>query len=141
VPRRAPENRARLDSDRGEPLPTPAAPSESEARGGRALADATSERAEKSASAHDGAAARSKSRAAPAPRLGTAHGQREASWVTHTTFERRNERPDDVIRIRYDSRDNLIASGVIRVPAPPRIDPFPASEQARFVPDPPPLRY
>ncbi len=83
--------------------------------------------------------------AAPATRLGTAHGQRETSWVSRTQFERAQSQPDEIIQIRYDSRDNLIASGVIRVPVPrqhmPRIDPFPASEQATYVPDPPPLRH
>jgi hypothetical protein len=49
-----------------------------------------------------------------------------------------------VIRIRYDSRENLVALGVIpapyRPPLPPQADPFPQSEQARYVADPPPQR-
>lgn len=81
--------------------------------------------------------------AMPAPKLGTGHGQRESSVVARTSFERRQQRPDEIIRIRYDSRENLIAAGVIPQPAPyPRPDaiPFPLSEQASYVPDPPPLR-
>lgn len=79
--------------------------------------------------------------AAPAARLGTGHGAREASWVSQTIFERQQTRPDDIVRIRYDSVENLIASGVIRAPALPGPDPFPASYQASYVPDPPARRY
>ena len=88
--------------------------------------------------------------AAPAPMqtpsLGTAHGRREDSYVGRTAFQRARSTPDEVIRIRYDSRENLVASGVITVP-PPRWpqpgmpSPFPQSEaNAGFVPD-PPSRY
>ena len=79
-----------------------------------------------------------------ATRLGTGHGERESSWVTTTRFERARQQPDEVILIRYDSRENLVALGVIpmpyRPPLLPKADPFPQSEQARYVPDPPPLR-
>ncbi len=82
---------------------------------------------------------------APAARLGTAHGARETAWVSQTVFARQQAHPDDIVRIRYDSKENLIASGVMRpavVPLPwPPADPFPASEQATYVPDPPPRRY
>ena len=73
------------------------------------------------------------------PALGTAHGEREYSYVERTTFERLHPYPDEVIHIRYDSRENLIAMGVIRAPRyypSPRPDPFPGSET--YVPDPPP---
>lgn len=76
--------------------------------------------------------------ASAAPRLGTGHGAREGSWVGHTTFERRSARPDEVIRIRYDSRVNLIAMGVL----PPDMEPvaqphpFPGSRRGRYAPDP-----
>lgn len=76
--------------------------------------------------------------ASPAPRLGTGHGEREGSWVGHTSFERRSARPDEVIRIRYDSRINLIAMGVL----PPDMEPvaqphpFPGSRRLRYAPDP-----
>jgi len=67
-------------------------------------------------------------------RLGTGHGEREYAPTTQTTFDRASERPNELVRIRYDSRDNLISLGVIRPrPAPPVTpEPFPP----RFVPDP-----
>jgi hypothetical protein len=79
---------------------------------------------------------------APATRLGTGHGQREDSYVEHTDFERANSRPDELIRIRYDSYANLLAMGVIRRPCLPPVtpEPFPDSPLAGYVPDPPPLR-
>jgi hypothetical protein len=74
--------------------------------------------------------------ALPAPKLGTGHGARETSVVSHTSFARLQSQPNEVIRIRYDSRENLIASGVIREPVAhnPMPDPFP---QSSYVPDPP----
>jgi hypothetical protein len=80
-------------------------------------------------------------RPAPAPRLGTGHGEREASRVGHTAFERNSSRPDEVLRIRYDSRENLIAMGVIPGAAPqPLPNPFPEAPLSRYVPDPPSYR-
>ena len=69
-----------------------------------------------------------------ADRLGTGHGEREYAPTTHTTFERASDRPNEVLRIRYDSHDNLVALGVIRPWRAQRVtpDPFPSS----FVPDP-----
>ena len=74
-----------------------------------------------------------------ASKLGTGHGEREYSWVQRTGFERRSDQPDEIIRIRYDSLDNLLATGVIRGTAPPASwpEPFPDSPLARYVPDPP----
>jgi hypothetical protein len=79
---------------------------------------------------------------APAPKLGTGHGQRETSYVTNTQFTRLQAQPNEIIRIRYDSRENLVAMGVIRdrMPQPPVLNPFPESPTARFVPDPPAYR-
>ena len=67
-------------------------------------------------------------------RLGTGHGEREYAPTTHTSFERASDRPNEVVRIRYDSHDNLVALGVIRPrrAAPAMPEPFPAG----FVPDP-----
>ena len=102
------------------------------------------QRSEKSAS---GAAAADHSResataGAPAPseRLGTGHGERETSWVRNTQFERASRTPDEVVALRYDSFENLVAAGVIprRWPEPrgnPR--PFPEAPLAGYVPDPP----
>jgi hypothetical protein len=73
------------------------------------------------------------------PSLGTGHGRRETSVVYQTQFERESPRPNEVIRIRYDSRDNLIAMGVIKPqpqPRPRQVDPFPESPRMGYVPDP-----
>jgi hypothetical protein len=77
---------------------------------------------------------------ASAPKLGTGHGEREYSYVNYTEFARLQPQPNEVIRIRYDSIDNLLAMGVIKRPRPvfPNINPFPGSpQQQQFVPDPP----
>lgn len=68
-------------------------------------------------------------------RLGTGHGASETSPVATTSFERAHARPDQIIAIRYDRRENLVAMGVISEGNPPR--PFPRSASAGFVPDPP----
>jgi hypothetical protein len=72
------------------------------------------------------------------PRLGTGHGRSETSRVTYTEFERARNTPDEIVTLRYDSRENLIAMGAIPRPRPlPAVPaPFPNSEQG-FVPDPP----
>lgn len=73
------------------------------------------------------------------PKLGTGHGEREYSYVTDTQFQRLQSEPNEVIRIRYDSYENLVAQGVIRAPRPrpPLPEPFPDSQGRQFVPDPP----
>jgi hypothetical protein len=83
-------------------------------------------------------------RSAPRPRseyaqpddrkLGTGHGEREYSPTTETRFERASSSPSEIVQVRYDSVQNLIAAGVIQRPRPvvPRQpDAFPS-----FVPDP-----
>lgn len=85
-----------------------------------------------------GAAAPSASRgaeaAAPVEKsLGTGHGRSESAHARYATFERESDTPTEVITIYYDSRENLVARGIIppaRTPAP---HPFPNG----FVPDPP----
>jgi hypothetical protein len=74
-----------------------------------------------------------------APKLGTGHGEREYSYVNHTEFARLQNQPNEVIHIRYDSLDNLLAMGVIRRgrPLPPNVNAFPASPSPGYVPDPP----
>jgi hypothetical protein len=78
---------------------------------------------------------------APAPeaKLGTGHGERESSYVSRTDFERMQSQPNEVIHIRYDSLDNLIAMGIVARPRQswPGVDPFPASPNRGYVPDPP----
>ena len=100
-----------------------------------------SERSEAPATADAGGAAAKRSAPAPAEKLGTGHGRRESSWVTHTEFERAQTGPDELIELHYDSRENLVALGVIPSyrPAPHHPRPFPESPDDRlgFVPDPP----
>jgi hypothetical protein len=71
---------------------------------------------------------------AVAQSIGTAHGQREHSQVNQTHFERASRHPAEIVSLRYDRRENLIALGVIAShpmrPRHPR--PFPGG----FVPDP-----
>jgi hypothetical protein len=73
-------------------------------------------------------------------KLGTAHGAREWSVVSVTTFERATPYPQSVRQIQYDTYANLVACGVI--PAPRREDrpprPFPLNPDGEgYVPDPP----
>jgi hypothetical protein len=71
-------------------------------------------------------------------RLGTGHGEREYSYVSRTDFDRLSSEPNEVIRIRYDSLQNLMAMGIVRRPRPAPVgaDPFPASDR-QYVADPP----
>jgi hypothetical protein len=91
-----------------------------------------------SAGAHS-SAQQSRLAAAAAPKLGTGHGEREASYVVDTTFRRMQDEPNEVIRIRYDSLEHLMALGIIPAPAPGPggPNPFPGSRDGHFVPDPP----
>ena len=70
-------------------------------------------------------------KASPAPSLGTGHGRGETSYARRVEFERESATPNEVIALRYDSRENLVAQGVIPERRG-RPDPFPAA----FVPDP-----
>jgi hypothetical protein len=76
-----------------------------------------------------------RSSAAPRPeeKLGTGHGEREASQVTWTDFRRASENPSELISIYYDSRANLIARGIIPGRSQAAPNPFPGF---RFAPDP-----
>ena len=69
-----------------------------------------------------------------AERLGTGHGEREYAPTRYTAFERAGSSPGEVLSLRYDSRDNLAARGIIPRPYPytPEPRPFPGG----FVPDP-----
>jgi hypothetical protein len=74
----------------------------------------------------------------PAPKLGTGHGEREYAYVNHTEFSRMQTQPNEVIRIHYDSLENLLAMGIVKRPRPmpPTANPFPASPDQQYVPDP-----
>ncbi len=78
-------------------------------------------------------------RAALEPKLGTGHGEREYSPVGHTVFVRMQPQPNEVIRIRYDSLENLLAMGIVKRqrPMPPSANPFPGGPGDSYVPDPP----
>lgn len=103
----------------------------------------TSMRAERSAPPSPAAPAPSPSplaqSAAPQERLGTAHGRVEWSVSTTTMFDRMPE-PVAVMALRYDSRENLVAMGVLPPsrPVAQAPQPFPLSPSTvRYVPDPP----
>ncbi len=69
----------------------------------------------------------------PEEKLGTGHGEREASQASWTDFRRASSSPAEMIAVYYDSRANLIARGII-APAPrAEPNPFPGF---RFAPDP-----
>ena len=81
-------------------------------------------------------AAESQAAAAPSTRqaLGTSHGPRESSQVVRTNFERASSQPDEIVTLRYDRRENLIALGVL--PPPPAWPRDPVAFPSGFVPDP-----
>jgi hypothetical protein len=83
------------------------------------------------------AAPSSLARTMPAPKqeekLGTGHGEREASAARWAQFRRASERPNETIAIYYDSYANLYARGIVPTPARAEPDPFPGF---RFAPDP-----
>ncbi|WMJ71345.1 hypothetical protein [Stenotrophomonas sp. 24(2023)] len=74
--------------------------------------------------------------ARPAPSLGTGHGEREASSVRDTDFQRDTRQPIQVAQLRYDSVRNLRARGIILTPPRPA-DRTPQAFPQRYVPDPP----
>lgn len=69
-------------------------------------------------------------------RLGTGHGERQWAPVDQTTFVRASGAPQQQLQLRYDTRVQLIAQGVLprrwRTPGGDRPQAFPQ----RFVPDP-----
>ncbi len=94
-----------------------------------AAAPATGASAEAKASRRESASDREESR------LGTGHGRRIDSGAVYASFERASESPDEIVRIYYDSRKNLVARGVIPPPwrfAGREPEPFPQA----VVPDP-----
>ncbi|MGP1630649.1 MAG: hypothetical protein ACTS5V_11965 [Giesbergeria sp.] len=131
-------DRLRDEAPASSAAPAPSAPEALSPRASGQSAEAAASRAPE-AERQDSATLRGNlAKAAPAPTLGTAHGQRETSVVSQTTFNRLQAQPNEIISIRYDSRENLIAAGVIREPAPqlsPRA--FPQSDALSYVPDPP----
>jgi hypothetical protein len=74
--------------------------------------------------------------AAAPPSLGTGHGRNEYSPVREVEFERASARPDEVVAIRYETRDTLVAMGVLPTRRWPSRDPDPFPNALSFVPDP-----
>jgi hypothetical protein len=77
------------------------------------------------------AQARAVEKAGVRPSLGTGHGRSESSQVRYADFERESSTPNELVTVRYDNRENLVAMGILREPRR-RPDPFPSA----FVPDP-----
>jgi hypothetical protein len=111
--------------DRLEPAPAPPATAAAQPSNAPLAAEASGS----AARASDSVAQKAESR------LGTGHGRSVDSNVAEGEFERASTMPADVVAIYYDSRQNLIAHGIIPRPSN-RYDyqpnPFPNS----FVPDP-----
>jgi hypothetical protein len=123
------------------PLPSPSV-SANESRDGRAEAGAARSAPAPTAAAqapHDASAKSSAERQDLARgKLGTGHGEREYSQVSHTHFERTSSRPDEIVSLQYDRYENLVAAGVIPGDRIGRPRPFPGSrDTAGYVPDPP----
>jgi hypothetical protein len=99
----------------------------------RAEADAAGE-----AKASRAAGAAQPAPAMEQPSLGTGHGRGEYSPVEQVEFERASSQPDEMIAIRYERRETLVAMGVIpqRQHSLPRRDPDPFPAALGFVPDP-----
>jgi hypothetical protein len=127
-------NESSATRQKSAPAPAPAAPP--------APAAGMADRSSDGAGERSGSLAAAPKQVEKLEKLGTAHGQRETSVVSQTNFARLQTQPNEIIRIRYDSRERLIASGVIREPVRPSPSPdaFPESARASYVPDPPP-RY
>jgi hypothetical protein len=89
------------------------------------------DRYESNAAAREAAPATAPSRS---QQLGTGHGEREWSATHSTTFERANTQPEQMLRLRYDSHDQLVTMGVI---AGRRKETWPNPFPGGFVPDPP----
>lgn len=72
------------------------------------------------------------------PSLGTGHGRREDSPAEWVAFEREDGGPDEVVAIRYERRETLVAMGVLPSPSrhPRWREPDPFPNGAGFVPDP-----
>jgi hypothetical protein len=112
-------------------VPPPAPPVQHEKQSSR---DAASPAAGVTGDAAGSNEAARRSERAQESRIGTGHGRSEHSATSYTDFERASSTPDEVITIHYDSRDNLIAMGVIPVPT---VSPNPFPAAVGFVPDPP----
>lgn len=105
---------------------------------GRAESD-DSKRAERSPGAKALGAPSTSMQAPTTPALespiGTGYGRRETSFARAVNFERATTAPEEVVTIYYDSRENLIARGIIRENFWPKREPQPFPQH--FVQAPP----
>jgi hypothetical protein len=115
---------ALLSRERRSAMPSAQAPAEADAAG--------------DSSARSEARSPEYAAAARLPSLGTGHGRGEYSPVERVAFERASSRPDEIVSIRYERRETLVAMGVLpeprNRPRPRHPDPFPGT--LGFVPDP-----
>jgi hypothetical protein len=95
--------------------------------------------ADRARSAQPAGAAAPEARVAPGERIGTGHGARETSYATTVRFERATREPVEILHVRYDSLDNLVAAGIVprSMASAGRSDPRPFPLDEGFVPDPP----
>ena len=70
-------------------------------------------------------------------RLGTAHGARENSYASTTSFVRRSSHPTEQVSLFYDRHENLARAGVFAPAASLSPTSFPLSRNAGYVADPP----
>lgn len=68
--------------------------------------------------------------------LGTAHGERRWSPSAPTSFLRAGSQADEIVALRYDRREALLARGVIRIERQPWLARKPRAFPGGFVPDP-----
>ncbi len=129
---------SRMDNAPPPSAPAAASPALQKSRGSAAPAESMAD----SSSNRSAEATQDVGRPAmPSPKLGTGHGQREDSYVSHTSFQRLQSQPNENITIRYDSRGNLVAAGIIYERPGRTPHPFPNSDSFSYVPDPPARRY
>jgi hypothetical protein len=70
------------------------------------------------------------------PSLGTGHGRREYSPAERVAFERASRRPAELLTIRYERREALVAMGVLSPDPYDWREPEPFPGALGFVPDP-----
>jgi hypothetical protein len=97
----------------------------------KTAADAAGKAVERRATRSDAAAP-----AMQEPSLGTGHGRGEYSPVQQVEFERASTRPDELVAIRYERRETLVAMGVLPASRHGLRDPDPFPGALSFVPDP-----
>jgi hypothetical protein len=116
--------------------PAPAAPAAPRAESRAEASDSAREREASPGSASLAKRQADKSAEKSAEKLGTGHGRREQSYTEHTSFQRAQAQPNEVLVIYYDSRENLIAQGVLPRPSVAMVDRCSKRADNGYVPDP-----